>query len=37
MGAALDRWSRAAVEEVTLEANPSERETPDWAALRRPA
>lgn len=33
--AAMDRWSgRAALEEVTLEANPSARERPDWAALR---
>ncbi|HET7685529.1 MAG TPA: radical SAM family heme chaperone HemW [Candidatus Limnocylindria bacterium] len=33
--AAMDRWSgRTAVEEVTLEANPSARERPDWAALR---
>lgn len=32
---ATDRWSGAtAVEEVTLEANPSGRERPDWAALR---
>ena len=34
VSAALDRWDRAAVEEITLEANPSEREKPDWAALR---
>lgn len=34
LGAALDRWNATAVEEVTLEANPSERETPDWAGLR---
>jgi oxygen-independent coproporphyrinogen-3 oxidase len=32
--AAGRRWAQVAVEEVTLEANPSERETPDWAALR---
>ena len=32
--AALDRWRRVAVEEVTLEANPSRRESPDWAGLR---
>lgn len=31
---ALDRWNAAAVEEITLEANPSEREAPDWAGLR---
>ena len=34
LGAALDRWNAAAVDEITLEANPSERETPDWAGLR---
>lgn len=35
VGAALDRWrGSTAVEEVTLEANPSARERPDWAALR---
>jgi oxygen-independent coproporphyrinogen III oxidase len=32
--AATDRWECVALEEVTLEANPSERETPDWAGLR---
>ena len=32
--AAGARWERRSIEEVTLEANPSERETPDWAALR---
>lgn len=32
--AATARWERVAVEEVTLEANPSERETPDWDGLR---
>lgn len=32
--AAKDRWGSVALEEVTLEANPSERETPDWAGLR---
>ncbi len=31
---AVGGWSGAAVEEVTLEANPSQRERPDWAALR---
>jgi oxygen-independent coproporphyrinogen-3 oxidase len=34
MDAACDRLGKAALEEVTLEANPSERETPDWAGLR---
>jgi len=34
LGGALDRWTSAAVEEITLEANPSERETPDWVGLR---
>ena len=33
VAAAKDRWP-AALEEVTLEANPSTRETPDWAGLR---
>lgn len=32
--AAADRWERRSIEEVTLEANPSERERPDWVALR---
>lgn len=32
--AAKDRWGSVALEEVTLEANPSEREMPDWAGLR---
>jgi oxygen-independent coproporphyrinogen III oxidase len=31
--AAADRWPTALVE-ITLEANPSARETPDWAGLR---
>jgi putative oxygen-independent coproporphyrinogen III oxidase len=31
---ARDRWKRVALEEVTLEANPSRREAPDWAGLR---
>ena len=31
--AATDRWANAPTE-VTLEANPSSRETPDWSALR---
>ena len=30
---ARDRWASVALEEVTLEANPSRRETPDWAGL----
>lgn len=33
VGAAIDRWSSAPTE-VTLEANPSSREMPDWSALR---
>jgi oxygen-independent coproporphyrinogen-3 oxidase len=32
--AAKDRWEAVTLDEVTLEANPSERETPDWAGLR---
>jgi oxygen-independent coproporphyrinogen-3 oxidase len=32
--AAVDRWEQAAVDEVTVEANPSEREKPDWDGLR---
>jgi oxygen-independent coproporphyrinogen-3 oxidase len=35
IGAAMDRWAGATtLEEVTLEANPSARERPDWGALR---
>ena len=34
LDAAMSRWSSAAIEEITLEANPSEREAPDWAGLR---
>jgi oxygen-independent coproporphyrinogen-3 oxidase len=34
IGAAQDRWPHVALEEVTLEANPSERERPDWIGLR---
>jgi oxygen-independent coproporphyrinogen-3 oxidase len=34
IAAAKDRWSTAPLEEVTLEANPSAREAPDWAGLR---
>ena len=32
--AAKDRWATSAIEEITLEANPSARETPDWERLR---
>lgn len=32
--AAVGRWERVALEEVTVEANPSERERPDWEGLR---
>ena len=32
--AACARWASVALEEVTLEANPSGRETPDWAGIR---
>lgn len=32
--AASARWEHSDVDEVTLEANPSSRETPDWAGLR---
>jgi oxygen-independent coproporphyrinogen-3 oxidase len=35
ISAARDRWARVAVEEVTLEANPSRREAPDWAGLQQ--
>ena len=34
IGAAQDHWSHVALQEVTLEANPSERERPDWIGLR---
>jgi oxygen-independent coproporphyrinogen III oxidase len=34
VSAAGRRWGSSALEEVTLEANPSERERPDWAAMR---
>ena len=33
--AAAERWGRTALEEVTLEANPSQREAPDWRGLLR--
>jgi oxygen-independent coproporphyrinogen-3 oxidase len=32
--AAAARWAHAALDEVTVEANPSARETPDWSGLR---
>ena len=32
--AAMDRWTAAHLDEVTLEANPSSREAPDWTGLR---
>jgi oxygen-independent coproporphyrinogen III oxidase len=32
--AATGRWGSVALDEVTLEANPSARERPDWTALR---
>jgi oxygen-independent coproporphyrinogen-3 oxidase len=28
------RWANAALDEITLEANPSQREVPDWTGLR---
>ena len=34
IAAARKRWAAVALEEVTLEANPSAREAPDWAGLR---
>jgi oxygen-independent coproporphyrinogen-3 oxidase len=34
VAAARYRWAEVALEEVTLEANPSRREAPDWAGLR---
>jgi oxygen-independent coproporphyrinogen-3 oxidase len=34
IAAALDRWARVDLAEIALEANPSRREAPDWAALR---
>jgi oxygen-independent coproporphyrinogen III oxidase len=34
IASARSRWERVALEEVTLEANPSRRESPDWAGLR---
>ena len=35
IGAARSRWGSVALEEVTLEANPSAREAPDWRSLRQ--
>ncbi len=32
--AARRRWQQVRIDEVTLEANPSRREAPDWAAMR---
>jgi oxygen-independent coproporphyrinogen-3 oxidase len=32
--AAKDRWDASAVDEITVEANPSQREVPDWNGLR---
>jgi oxygen-independent coproporphyrinogen-3 oxidase len=32
--AAQNRWRPSALREITVEANPSERETPDWHSLR---
>ncbi len=32
--AARERWGTVALEEVALEANPSQRESPDWVGLR---
>ncbi len=34
ISAATGRWSSVALDEVTLEANPSGREAPNWAGLR---
>ena len=31
---AVDRWEGVELEEVTVEANPSQREAPDWTGLR---
>ncbi len=30
---ARDRWERSALDEITVEANPSQREVPDWTGL----
>jgi oxygen-independent coproporphyrinogen-3 oxidase len=34
VAAARGRWEHVALEEITMEANPSARETPDWSGLR---
>jgi oxygen-independent coproporphyrinogen-3 oxidase len=34
ISAARDRWASVALDEVTVEANPSRREAPDWAGVR---
>jgi len=34
ISAVRERWPHVALEEVTLEANPSQREAPDWSGLR---
>ncbi|MGH2384182.1 MAG: radical SAM family heme chaperone HemW [Candidatus Limnocylindria bacterium] len=34
VAAAGDRWEQHSLEEVTIEANPSKRETPDWLGFR---
>jgi oxygen-independent coproporphyrinogen-3 oxidase len=34
ISAARDRWERVALEEVSIEANPSRRESPDWSGFR---
>ncbi|HET9416649.1 MAG TPA: radical SAM family heme chaperone HemW [Candidatus Limnocylindria bacterium] len=34
MRAAMERWKAVTVQDITVEANPSERETPDWHGLR---
>jgi len=34
IAATRDRWAAVALEEVTLEANPSRREAPDWTGLQ---
>ncbi|MEO6578865.1 MAG: radical SAM family heme chaperone HemW [Candidatus Limnocylindria bacterium] len=31
---ACDRWERSTLDEITVEANPSQRETPDWTGFR---
>jgi oxygen-independent coproporphyrinogen-3 oxidase len=34
IGAARKRWAATHLDEITLEANPSQREIPDWSGLR---